>query len=57
MTCPVGAVEPSWKPLRARISTGSRPTASASRSMIASNANAVCTEPKPRIAPHGGLFV
>ncbi len=33
MTWPVGAVEPSWKPLRARISTGSRPTASASLSM------------------------
>ncbi len=57
MTWPVGAVEPSWKPLRARISTGSRPTASASLSMIASIAKAACTDPNPRIAPHGGLLV
>ena len=56
-SCPVGAREPSEKPLRTRISTGSTPTAAASLSMTASIAKAVCTEPKPRIAPQGGLLV
>ena len=57
MTCPVGAGRALGKPLRTRISTGSTPTASASLSISASIAKAACTEPKPRIAPHGGLLV
>ena len=36
---------------------GPRPTASASSSISASCANAACTQPNPRIAPHGGLLV
>jgi hypothetical protein len=33
------------------------PSAAASLSICASAAKHVCTAPKPRIAPHGGLFV
>jgi hypothetical protein len=33
------------------------PSSAASRSICASCANATCTAPKPRIAPHGGLLV
>ena len=33
------------------------PSAAASLSICASWANATWTAPKPRIAPHGGLFV
>ena len=33
------------------------PSASASLSICASCAKHDCTEPKPRMAPHGGLFV
>ena len=36
---------------------GSMPSSAASRSICASAAKHVCTAPKPRIAPHGGLFV
>jgi hypothetical protein len=43
--------------LRIRSSTGSISSAAASLSIWDSCANAVCTAPKPRIAPHGGLFV
>ncbi len=37
--------------------TGSRPSASAMRSMCASTANCVCGAPKPRNAPLGGVWV
>ncbi len=57
ITCPVGVSDPSDIAFRQRSSTGSRPSSSAIRSMIASYANAVCTDPNPRIAPHGGLLV
>jgi hypothetical protein len=57
ITCPVGASAPSVIALRQRRSTGSRPSSTASLSIWASWANAACTEPKPRIAPHGGLLV
>ncbi len=57
MTCPVGACAPWVIALRQRSSTGSRPSAAASLSIWASWANAACTEPKPRMAPHGGLLV
>jgi len=57
ITCPVGPWEPSSMALSCRSSTGSMPSSAASRSICASQANAVCTEPKPRIAPQGGLLV
>ena len=40
-----------------RSSTGSMPSAAASRSICDSWANATWTAPNPRIAPHGGLLV
>ena len=43
--------------LRSRISIGSRPDASASRSICDSWAKHAWTTPKPRIAPHGRWFV
>ena len=43
--------------LRTRRSTGSMPSAAASRSICDSWAKATWTAPKPRIAPHGGLLV
>jgi hypothetical protein len=43
--------------LRRRITSGSSPTASASRSICISAANSVCGAPKPRKAPFGGVFV
>ena len=55
--CPVGASQPSSIALRQRTSTGSSPSTAASLSICASCANAACTEPNPRIAPHGGLLV
>jgi hypothetical protein len=57
MTCPVGSVSPGFSAFRSRSSTASMPSATASLSICASAANAVCTAPNPRIAPHGGLFV
>jgi hypothetical protein len=57
MSCPVGAVAPSCMALRQRTSIGSISRAAASLSICASCANAACTDPKPRIAPHGGLLV
>ena len=56
-TCPVGSVSPGSIAFRSRSSIGSIPSASASRSICASAAKHTCTAPKPRIAPHGGLFV
>src|SRR5437763_1228713 len=43
--------------VRRRSSTGSSAMARASLSICASAAKHVWTAPKPRIAPHGGLFV
>ncbi len=40
-----------------RSSTGSIPRARASLSICDSYPKAACTAPKPRMAPHGGLFV
>ena len=40
-----------------RNDTGSMSSAVASLSICASWAKQVCTAPKPRMAPHGGLFV
>ena len=53
---PVGSTSPGASAFRSRSSTGSSPSASASLSICASAAKHVCTAPKPRIAPHGGLF-
>ena len=57
MSWPVGACAPSDIAFRIRSSTGSMPSAAAPLSICASYANAACTVPNPRIAPHGGLFV
>jgi hypothetical protein len=54
---PVGSRSPGASAFRSRSSTGSTPSSAASRSICASAAKHVCTAPKPRIAPHGGLFV
>ena len=54
---PVSSSSPGASALRRRSSTGSMPHAAASRSICASWAKHDCTTPKPRIAPHGGLFV
>ena len=54
---PVGMIVPSEAALRLRSSTGSISSAAASLSICASWAKQVCTAPKPRIAPHGGLSV
>ena len=54
---PVGSVSPGASAFSSRSSTGSSPSAAASLSICASAAKHVCTAPKPRIAPHGGLFV
>ena len=48
---------PGARAFRSRSSTGSSPSAAASLSICASAAKQVCTAPKPRIAPQGGLFV
>ena len=55
--CPVGSMSPGASAFSSRSSTGSIPSAAASLSICASPAKQVCTAPKPRIAPHGGLFV
>jgi hypothetical protein len=55
--CPVGRVSPGPSAFSSRSSTGSIASAAASLSIWASAAKQVCTAPKPRIAPHGGLFV
>ena len=54
---PVGRVSPVSSAFSRRSSTGSISSACASLSICASAAKQVCTAPKPRIAPHGGLFV
>ena len=51
------ACRPGASAFRSRSSTGSIPSAAASLSICASPAKQVWTAPKPRIAPHGGLFV
>ena len=56
-TCPVISRSPVRMALRSRISTGSSPHASASRSIWLSWAKHACTTPKPRIAPHGRWLV
>ena len=56
-TCPVISRSPVTIALRSRISTGSSPHASASRSIWPSWAKHACTTPKPRIAPHGRWLV
>ena len=56
-TWPVGRRSPGSSAFRSRSSTGSISSSAASRSICASAAKHVCTAPKPRIAPHGGLFV
>ena len=57
MTCPVISRSPVFSAFCSRSSTGSMPSAAASLSICASWAKQVCTAPKPRIAPHGGLLV
>jgi hypothetical protein len=57
MTCPVSSSSWVFSAFLRRSSTGSIPRAAASLSIWASAANEVCTAPKPRIAPQGGLFV
>ena len=54
--CPVGSTSPGFSAFNSRSSIGSISSAAASLSICASAANAVCTAPKPRIAPQGGLF-
>jgi hypothetical protein len=56
-TCPVASIPPGSSAFRSLSSTGSISRAAASLSIWASAAKHVCTAPKPRIAPHGGLFV
>ena len=57
ITCPVGRTSPGPSAFSRRSSIGSIPSSAASRSICASAAKHVCTAPKPRIAPQGGLFV
>src|SRR5579875_3951133 len=56
IVCPVGTGDPCDIALRQRNSTGSRPAAAAQRSICDSQANAVCTAPKPLVGvqPLGG---
>ena len=54
---PVGSEPPGPSAFRRRSSTGSIPSSAASLSIWASCAKQLWTAPKPRIAPHGGLFV
>ena len=56
-TCPVMSESPLLKALRSLSSTGSIPRTAASLSIWASWAKHTCTEPKPLIAPQGGLLV
>ena len=56
-SCPVASAPPGSSAFSSRSSTGSMSSAEASLSICASAAKHVCTAPKPRIAPHGGLFV
>ena len=56
-TWPVAIVSPGTRAFLSRRATGSRPRASATRSMCASAAKTVCGAPKPRKAPQGGVFV
>ena len=56
-TCPVPNASPTSSALSHRICHRSRPTCSASRSTMPSRANITWLTPKPRIAPHGTLFV
>ncbi len=48
---------PDARALRRRISSGSTPSSTASRSICDSAAKLTCTTPKPRMAPAGGLLV
>ena len=54
---PVSRESPGCTAFRRRSSTGSISSARASLSICASAAKQVCTAPKPRIAPQGGLLV
>ena len=54
---PVMILSPGSRALASRNSTGSPPSASARRSIWASWAKQAWTQPKPRMAPHGGLMV
>ena len=56
-TWPVGSRSPVAMAFTIRSSTGSMPSAAASRSICDSWANATWTAPNPRIAPQGGLLV
>ncbi len=58
ISCPVvGRTSPGPSAFRSRSSTGSIPSAPASRSIWASTAKAGWFAPKPRIAPAGGWLV
>ena len=57
MTCPVISRSPGPRALRSRSSIGSMSKAAASLSICDSWPKQVCTAPKPRMAPHGGLLV
>src|SRR5215211_4449844 len=54
---PVGSESPGASAFLSRSSTGSSSSAAASLSIWASAAKQLCTAPKPRIAPQGGLLV
>ena len=56
-TWPVASIPPGSSAFRSLSSTGSMSSSRASASIWASAAKQVCTAPKPRMAPHGGLFV
>ena len=57
ISCPVINISPVFSAFINLNSTGSRDKAFANLSICASAAKQVWTFPKPRIAPHGGLFV
>jgi hypothetical protein len=56
IVCPVGSTSPGRAHSAAELHRVDS-SAAASLSICASVAKHVCTAPKPRIAPHGGLFV
>ena len=56
MVWPIGIVSPGSSAFSSRSSTGSIASSAASLSICASCAKQPWTAPKPRIAPHGGLF-
>ena len=57
ITWPVAVRSPGRSALTRRTRTGSRPAASAIRSMWISAASSVCGAPNPRKAPFGGVLV